>query len=158
MKSLLIVSLIFNLSGTCPKQDFPSLRISAVSQRVFRNRGHHPENNRRVIFRMVNESKKPVTIYGFRYEGGFDPTGYLIALDKSTGEWAYPTGDNRPITWSKQSREFKSTYILAPGKVLTFDAEMSVLEAGGRFKRTVYASFSRNDEPCEVQSEEFVLK
>ena len=38
------------------------------------------------------------------------------------------------------------------------DAEMSVLEAGGHFKRTVYASFSRDDEPCEMQSEEFVLK
>jgi hypothetical protein len=99
-----------------------------------------------------------VIVYGFRYEGGFDPTGYLIALDKSTGEWAYPTGDNRPISWSEQSREFKSTHVLPPGKSLTFDAEMSVLEAGGSFKRTVYASFSRNDEPCEVRSEEFVLK
>ena len=158
MKLLLIASLAFNLSGACPKQDLPSLRISVVSQKVFRNRGHHPENNRRVIFRMVNESGKSVIVYGFRYEGGFDPTGYLIALDKSTGEWAYPTGDNRPISWSEQSREFKSTQVLSPGKSLTFDAEMSVLEAGGSFKRTVYASFRRNDEPCEVRSEEFVLK
>jgi hypothetical protein len=158
MKFLLIASLAFNLSGTCPKQDLPSLRISVVSQRVFRNRGHHPENNRRVVFRMVNESRKPVIIYGFRYQGGFDPTGYLIALDKSTGEWAYPTGDNCPIGWNEESREFKSTYVLLPGKSLNFDAEMSVLETGEQFKRTVYASFSRNDEPCEVQSEEFALK
>ena len=158
MKFLLIASLAFSLSGTCPEQDRPSLRISAVSQRVFRNRGHHPENNRRVVFRMVNESKRPMIVYGFRYEDGFDPTGYLIALDKGTGGWAYPTRDNRPIGWSARSSEFKSTYVLLPGKSLTFDAEMSVLEAGGHFKRTVYASFSRDDEPCEIQSGEFVLK
>src|SRR5215211_1683443 len=134
MKLLLIASLALSLSGACPEQDRPSLRISAVSQRIFRNRGHHPENNRRVVFRMVNESKKPVIVYGFRYEGGFDPTGYLITLDKSTGGWAYPTSDNRAISWSERSREFKSTYVLLPGKSLTFDAEMSVLEAGGYFK------------------------
>ena len=158
MKLSLIALLVFNLSGAYLKQDLPSLRISAVSQKVFRNRGHHPENNRRVIFRMVNESKKPVIIYGFRYEDGFDPTGYLIAQDKSTGGWAYPTGDNRPISWSERSKEFKSRFILPSGKSLTFDAEMSALEAGGRFKRTVYASYDENNEPCEVQSEAFILR
>ena len=158
MTLLLIFLLSFSPASSHTKQDCPSVRVSIVRQQKFRNTGHHPENNRRVIFRMVNESTKPVIVYGFQYGSGFDPTGYLIALDKSNGEWAYPTGNNRPVSWSEKSSEFKDRSILQPGKSMTFDAEMSQLEVGGHFKRTAYVAFSDGDEPCEIRSEEFILK
>jgi len=69
MKLVLIALLLFNQGGACSQQNSPSICVSVVSQKKFRNRGHHPENNRRVIFRVVNESNKPVVIYGFKYDG-----------------------------------------------------------------------------------------
>ena len=158
MTLLLILLLCFSSAFSCITQDRPPVRISIVRQEKFRNTGHHPENNRRVIFRMVNDATNPVIVYGFRYEGGFDPTGYLIAFERSRGEWSYPTGDNRPISWKERSNEFKGKYILQPGKSITFDAEMSQSEVGGHFKRTVYVAFGDGEEPCEIRSEEFVLK
>lgn len=157
---ILLLTILLSLSpaSSCAKQDRSPVRISVVRQQKFRNGGHHPESNRRVTFRMVNGTTKPVIVYGFRYEDGFDPTGYLIVLDKRKGEWTYPTGDNRPVSWNERSGEFKDKYTLLPGKAVTFDAEMSRLEVGEYFKRTVYVAFNDGEEPCEIRSEEFVLK
>jgi hypothetical protein len=124
----------------------------------FRNRGHHPENNRRVIFRLINQSKNPLLIYGFKYDGEFEPTGYLIAFDANRGEWVYPTNDNHPVNWTETAREFKETLVLRPGTSITFTAEMSQLEVGGRFLRTVYIASEKGEDPVEVRSEQFVLK
>jgi hypothetical protein len=158
MKLLLIFLMLFNQSGTCPRQDNSSVRISVVSQKKFRNRGHHPENNRKVVFRLVNESGRPVFIYGFKYDGGFDPTGYLMSLNNSWGEWEYPNPNNRPNTWNEFAPEFKDKRILKPNESITFNAELSELEVGTHFRRTVYASYNENDEPCEIRGDEFVLK
>ncbi len=116
MKLPLIFLMLFNQSGPCLKQDNPSVGVSVVSQKKFRNRGHHPENNRKVVFRLVNESAKPVIIYGFKYDSGFDPTGYLMILNNSRGEWEYPNPSNRPNTWSEFSPEFKDKRILKSGE------------------------------------------
>jgi len=158
MKSLLILLLLLKQSGSCPPHELPSVRISAVSQTVFENRGHHPENNRRVVFRLVNESSKPVIVYGFKFDGEFDPAGHMMSVYKKNGEWEYPNPSNRPTPWSEVSPEFKSKRVLKPGKAITFIAEMSIFEVGSHFRRTAYVSFNERDIPCEVRGEEFVLK
>jgi hypothetical protein len=159
MKLLLISLLLFNQGGDCLKKDFSGVHISVVSQKMFVNRGHHPWNNRRVTFRMVNESSQPLIVYGLVLDkNDFDPTGYILILNKSTGAWDYPTGDNRPISWSERSSVDKDRYILLPGRAITFLAEMSQLDVGGHFRRLVYASYNKKDEPCEIRSEEFILR
>jgi len=157
--SLLFVFLcLFNQAAIDRKQDQPSVRIFVVSQQKFKNRGHHPENNRRVIFKMINESNKPVIVYGLSFEGEFEPTGYIMDFDKSTGKWLYPTPDNRPITWNDISDLEKEKYILQPGKAIKFEAEMSLAEVGKHFRRIVFVSFREREEPREIRGEEFVLK
>lgn len=158
MKILLVALMLFNQGSLCSKPDLPSIRISVVSQKKFRNRGHHPENNRKVIFRVANESSKPVFIYGFKYDGEFDPTGYMMILNRYKNEREYPNPDNSPTKWSDVSSLEKDKRLLRLGESITTDAEMSELEVGSHFRRTVYASYNENDEPCEVRGEEFVLK
>ncbi|MBA2647300.1 MAG: hypothetical protein H0U81_10940 [Pyrinomonadaceae bacterium] len=158
MNLLPTLFLLFNQSGSCPQNESPSVRISAMSQTVFENRGHHPENNRRVVFRLINESSKPVIVYGFKFDGEFDPTGYMMSVYKENGEWEYPHPSNRPTEWGEVSPELKSKRVLKPGTAITFIAEMSIFEVGSRFRRTVYLPFNERDVPCEIRGEEFVLK
>jgi hypothetical protein len=139
-------------------QDKPRVGVSIIRQQQFRNTGHHPENNRKVIFRITNNSSKPVIVYGFKYDSGFDPTGYLIVFDPGKSEWVYPTSDNRPVSWNERSNEFKYKYMLRPGRTVTFEAEMSRLEVGGRFKRTVYVAYNDGEDPMEIKSDEFILR
>lgn len=141
-----------------PAQERPPVLVTVVRLQKFRNTGHHPENNRRVTFRLVNQSRTPLVVFGFKYDGGFEPTGYIITFDANRGEWVYPTNDNHPVNWSDTAREFKETLVLSPGKSITFTAEMSQLEVGGRFRRTVYIASEKSKEPAEVRSEQFVLK
>ena len=158
MKSLLTLLLLFNQGFSCQPQELPAVRIYVVSQTVFENRGHHPTNNRRVVFRLFNESNKPVVVYGFKFDGEFDPYGYMMSVYKEHGEWEYPNPSNRPTPWVEVSPEFKSKRVLKPGKAITSIAEMSVFEVGPRFRRTAYVSFNERDAPCEVRGDEFVLK
>lgn len=139
-------------------QDRPPVRIFVVSQQKFKNRGHHPENDRRVTFKIVNDSNRPVIVYGFQGKEEFLPAGYLIELDENKSEWLYTNPDNAPMPWSKRSDLDKQKHILLPSKSITFEAEMSRVEVGTHFKRTAYVSFREDQEPMEISGDEFVLK
>lgn len=158
MKLLLVLFLTLSQGLSDHHEERPSVRIFVVKQQKFKNRGHYPDNNRRVIFKMVNESNKPVVVYGFRDEELFDPAGYIIELKRTTGEWVYPNPDNAPMPWADRSDLDKSKYRLLPGKSITFVAELSMIEVGRHFKRTVYASFKEDEEPVEIRGQEFCLK
>ena len=86
----------------------------------------------------------------------FFPISYLTQFDK--GVWQYPTGDVDDPGLGGFPKAQKETYSLRPGKSLTFTAEMSKLEVGRKFKRTVYISDKERDAPCELRSKTFVLK
>lgn len=157
--SLLFVFLcLFNQGTVDHRQDHQSVRIFVVSQTNFKNRGHHPLHNRRVIFKMVNESNQAATVYGTKFDDGFEPAGYIISLDENTGQWAYPNPSNSPISWNERSDADREKLTLLPGESITLEAEMSQLEVGMRFKRTAYVSFRGGEEPHEIRGEEFVLK
>ena len=157
MKSGLLVLLLLTQT-TGSRQPVQAVTISVVAQKQFRNRGHHPENNRRVIFRLANTSSVPVIIYGFEFANGFDPTGYLMALNETSGGWEYPNSQNRPTAWTEVAPEFKSQRILRPGESVTFVSELSHFEVGTHFRRTVYVAHDKSDVPFEVRGTEFVLK
>ena len=78
------------------KQACTSVRVFVISQQKFKNRGHHPWNNRRVIFRLVNGCSEPLIVYGAKFDDGFEPTGYIISFNPRTGEWEYPNPSNSP--------------------------------------------------------------
>jgi hypothetical protein len=130
--------------------------LQVVSQERFVNQGHHPENNRRVTFRLTNRGSRAVIIYGDKDDGEFFPIGYLIQFDK--GIWQYPTGDIDDPGLSGFPNALKEAYSLQPGKSLTFTAEMSKWEVGRKFKRTVYISDKEWDAPRELRSKAFVLR
>lgn len=132
------------------------VHLRVVSQEKFANRGHHPENNRRVTFRLTNTGSKTAIIYGTNYDGEFDPLGYIIQFEN--GVWEYPTGDIKDPGLSGFSTGQKQTYSLQPGKSLTFTAEMGRLEVGRTFKRTIYIYDKERDAPRELRSKNFVLK
>ncbi len=156
---LLVMFLLYSGSTDCgTAQETPSVELSVVRLEKLRNTGHHPENNRKVTFRLVNQSRTRIVLFGTKYQGGFEPTGYLITFDRSSGEWLYPTNNSRPVSWSETAREFKDKLILRPGESMRFIAEMSQPEVGGRFKRTVYIALEKDKKPLEVRSAEFILK
>lgn len=158
MTVLLTLFLVVGHGPIDQRQDQPSVRIFAVSQQKFKNRGHYPDNNRRVVFKLVNDSSKPVIVYGFQGEAEFDPIGYLISFDEKLREWVYPNPENAATPWSERSDLDKQKHILLPGKSITFEAEMSRAEVGMRFKMTAYVSFKEYEDPIEIRGEEFVLK
>lgn len=158
MSLFLILLSLFNHGSVERQQDDSTIRIFVVSQHKFKNRGHHPLHNRRVTFKMVNDSNHRLIVYGRRFDDGFEPTGYIISFDQTTREWSYPNPSNSPITWSERSDGEKEKHVLSPGASITFEAEMSELEVGMRFKRTVYVSLKEGQEPTEIRGEEFVLK
>jgi hypothetical protein len=132
------------------------IHLQVVRQERFINRGHHPENNRRVILRLTNTGNRTVNVYGAKYDGEFFPIGYLIQFEN--GIWQYPTGAVNDPGLSGFPKAQKETYSLQHGKSLTFTAEMSELEVGRKFKRTVYISDKEGDAPRELRSKTFVLK
>jgi len=158
MPHLLILLLILSSGFVAHVRQQPPVRVVVTSQKLIRNRGHHPWNNRRVIFRATNEAQRPMVIYGFRDEEFFEPGGYLIEFHRQRGTWVYPTGATSDPGFVEQDELSQDKYVLQPGMSINFAAEMSSLEVGKRFRRTLYAAFDENEEPHEIRSEEFVLR
>lgn len=107
---------------------------------------------------MVNETSKPIIVYGMKLEDHFFPTGYMLRLSQDTCKWKYPTGDDAPLKWSERSPSDKGEYLLPSGQSIEFDAVFNDWEVSRPFKRTAYVSFQNANEPCEVSSEGFVLE
>jgi hypothetical protein len=157
MKLLLSLAVLLNYHFCFVEGSEDNIRILVVKQQVVRNRGHHPENNRRVVFRLTNKTNRPVIIYGIKYDGAFDPIGYLIEFSKDKNEWVYPNGETSEPSFGNVSSIEKEKYILKSGGAIQFTAEMSFIQAGRRFKRTVYVAFKDGESPREVRSDEFIL-
>ncbi len=155
MRSLALVFSLLSLPSFFWVQE-EAIHLQVMRQERFVNQGHHPEHNRRVTFRLTNTGSGTVIVYGAKYDGEFFPIGYLIQFDK--GVWQYPTGDADDPGLGGFSKAQKETYSLQPGKSITFTAEMSKLEVGRKFKRTVYISDKERDAPRELRSKTFVLK
>jgi hypothetical protein len=158
MKLLLAFSLLFTQSSPCLRPDSPSVRISVISQTRFNNRGHYPWHDRKVVFRLMNVSARPVIVYGFADEDELYPGGYMMVFNRRSRNWEYPNPDNQPTPWAEVSSLEKSKRILRPGETISFVAEMSRFEVGSRFRRTAYVSFNENEVPCEIRGRPFILR
>jgi hypothetical protein len=161
MNALLATALALSCvqSPIAPQmRDSASVSISVIHQQKFRNPGHHPWNNRRVTFRLTNKSNTPAIVYGLKVDSAFYPTGYMLERETGGGKWRYPTGGTSDPGLQAIPELEMDRYTLAPGMAIDFQAEMSFLEVGRHFKRTVYITLGATEVPREIASEEFVLK
>lgn len=114
--------------------------------------------DRKVNYRLTNESNKPIIVYGIKIDGKLLPSGYFLKYDEKSGEWKYPTRDNKPLEWSKRSSSEKETVILCPKESLTFDNLFSSeTDSKYRFKITAYVSLEKDSKPIEIISDEFKI-
>jgi hypothetical protein len=158
MKLLLVLLILFNCHTCYAVVGGIDVRILVIKQQAFRNRGHHPENNRRVVFRLVNKTSKPVIVYGIKYDDSFDPAGYLVEFSESKNEWVYPNGETSEPSFSGVSSIEKEKYTMKAGRAIEFTAEMSSIQSGKRFRRTAYVVFNDGEPPMEIKSDTFILR
>jgi hypothetical protein len=111
----------------------------------------------RVIYRLVNYTNRSIYVYGFSSDDLFLPAGYVIKFDQKTHEWQYPTGDNKPISWTDRSSMDKSTRRIEPGKSIEFGACHSTRETNNTFARTIYVSHDPEAEPGELISNPYII-
>jgi hypothetical protein len=111
----------------------------------------------RVVFRLTNKANHPIYVFGFRSEDFFMPTGYVLKLNRKSKEWQYPTGDNKPVSWTERGDMDKSMVKLEPGEFIEFDACYSFMEKGETFGRSVYIACPPSEAPIELISEEYKI-
>ena len=68
MRSLALLFSLLSLPSPFLAQG-EVIHLQVVRQGRFVNRGHHPENDRRVTFRLTNNGSGTVIVYGAKYDG-----------------------------------------------------------------------------------------
>lgn len=162
MKILILSLILFYPFKITLASDCPNARLSVVGQEKCKKCAMLISeaplvDGYRVKLRLVNESTKPIVVYGFKYESGFYPSGYILKQSQDTCKWEYPNGDETAMAWNEMSPEEKSEYLLAAGKSLEIEATFNRFEFGRPLKRTVFVASESGKEPCEIATEEFVV-
>ena len=155
MALLISLFILFNQADALPK--LTQGDFSAIMQRKVKP-SHNPFADRQITFRVTNRSNKPMLLPGFKSKFGYFPLGYLIRLDRDKNQWVNPEGNSSHRRFKEVEQEAPDVYVLQPGKSMTFTDVAERFYIGYRFKRGIYISFSRDDEPQLVTSEEFILR
>ena len=112
--------------------------------------------DRKVTFKLLNTSQKDIMIFGRNIEEGFNPTRYLLRLNKGQNKWEYPTPSGEPVKWNKVSSESKKVKILKPGEFITFTSYYSSeADCGQFFKVSVQIKIGKSKKTLELLSEQF---
>ena len=160
---LLSLFLLFYQTNDLQAAKLSAVDFSAVKQGPVKDQGCIPLHSRQITFRVKNRSDKTIYISGLKAEPGRHPFGYLIRFDSEKNQWLNHEG-NIP---HRSFKEFMSpvgvfyepeVYVLPPGKSITFDDLAQESHLGSRLKRGIFISFSQNEEPLMVTSEEFILR
>lgn len=115
--------------------------------------------DRKVNFRLTNESDNPIIVYGTKFDEKLVPGAYYLKYDEKSGEWKYPTRDNKPLEWNKVSESEKDSIILCPKQSLDYDVLFSSeTDSKYRFKITAYVSLEKDGKPIEIISDEFKIE
>ena len=163
MVLLLSLFLLFYQANDLPAAKMPAVDFSAVKQgKVEMDQGCFDLFSRQITFRVKNQSDKTIYIYGLKSHRYY-PLGYLIRLDMEKNQWLNPSG----VTSHRTYKEFVANapvvylpdvYVLPPGKSMKFYDLEKETYLGSRAKRLIYISFSRDEEPQMMTSEEFLLR
>jgi hypothetical protein len=162
---LLIGLLLLSLSnyGQSEKQVVFAVVKQEKRQQTFRSSHFSGLVDWKVTFRLTNNLKLPLVVYGSRgavvegkfYENKLNPSFYLLDYDKQTKVWTYPETNNKPLKWKKRSSLYKEKQILQPSEFIEFDIDFSTETDGGRLLKMVTYTTSDNKAPKETQSTVF---
>jgi hypothetical protein len=164
MKLLLSLFLLFYQADDLPAAKMWAVDFSAVKQGpVEWDQGCFDFYSGQITFRVKNRSDKTIYIRGLRAEPGRHPFGYLIRFDSEKDQWLNTEGGALHRTFKEfmtpvRSDDEMEVYVLPPGKSMTFIDLAKKSHLGSRFKRGIFISFSQNEEPLLVTSEEFIVR
>ena len=165
MVLLLSLFLLFYQANDLQPSKMSTVEFSAVKQgKVEIDQGCLPLYSRQITFRVKNQSDKTIYIHGLKTNGHY-PLGYLIRLDRENNQWLNPEGNTSYRTYSdirgfiyKEIGGQIDVYVLPPGRSMTFKNLAEDIYVGSRVKRLLYISFSRDEEPQMITSEELFLR
>jgi hypothetical protein len=155
---LLSLFLLFSQADGLPTAKMSALEFSAVKQHKIEDKSCIPPAHRRITFRIRNRSNKAVYIRGRRTTADYSPLGYLMRLDREKNQWVNPEGNTSYRPYKEVEMYAPDVYVLPPGGSMTFDNWAELMYVGSKFKQGIYISFSENEEPRMVTSEEFILR
>lgn len=158
MTLLLSLFLLFSQADGLPTAKMSALEFTAVKQHPIADQSCIPPTDRRITFRIRNQSNKAVYIHGRKTTADYIPLGYLMRLDREKNQWVNPEGNTLPIQYKEVEMYATDVYVLPPGRSMAFDKWAELTYVGSKFKQGIYISFSENEEPQMVTSEEFILR
>jgi len=157
---LLSLFLLFYQANDLPAAKISAVDFSAVKQGPIKDPGCIPLFSRQITFRVKNQSDKTIYIYGMKTSRDY-PLGYLIRLDREKNQWLNPEYNISPRPYKEfmaQAVYVPDVYVLPPGRSVKFNDLAKKMYLGSRVKRFIYISFSRDEEPQMITSEEFTLR
>ncbi|HEX8844681.1 MAG TPA: hypothetical protein VF791_08565 [Pyrinomonadaceae bacterium] len=163
MVLLLTLFLLFYQANDLPAAKMSAVDFSAVKQgKVELDQGCFDFYSRQITFRVKNRSDKAIYIHGLK-TNRYYPLGYLIRLDREKNQWLNPEGNTPPRPYKEFMTPVRAlyvpdVYVLPPGRSMTFKDLAKEIYLGNRVKRVIYISFSRDEEPQMIMSEEFTLR
>jgi hypothetical protein len=162
MVLLLSLFLLFYQANDLPAAKLSAVDFSAVKQgKVEHDQGCFDFYSRQITFRVKNQSDKTIYIYGLK-TNSYYPLGYLIRLDREKNQWLNPEYNISPRPYKEFMAQapvvyVPDVYVLPPGRSMKFNDLAKEIYLGSRVKRLIYISFSRDEEPQMIISEEFIL-
>lgn len=115
--------------------------------------------DRKVTFKLLNNTQYEITVFGSDIEGEFRPIRYLLTFNKKLNDWDYPTQNNRPVPWKEVSQTYKNEKILKPGESITFSSFFSsVSDCGILYKVTAQVKMHKSKKTQEIRSNEFMIE
>lgn len=159
MMILLSTLLLFYQVSDWQSAKVMTVNFSAIKQgKVEEDQGCVPLYSRQIKFRIENQSNQPVYIHGLKTPNGFYPLGYLIRHVEEKNQWLNPNGNTKAQLYKEVEYPAPDVYVLKPGKSMKFNNLAEEMYIGGRLKRVIYISLSRDQEPQVITSEEFILR
>jgi hypothetical protein len=114
--------------------------------------------DRKVIFKLSNPTGQRLVVFGTYVEGELNPIRYHLRFNKESKMWEYPTSDNKPLAWKRESFVNKHEKVLDPGDFLIFSSvRSSETDCGESYKVTVQVKIGKSKKTQEIVSEEFAM-
>jgi hypothetical protein len=157
VKAVLLFALIMG-PLLVPKQCTENIQLNVIRQEKYNGCGSDFIGaDMRVIYQLVNKTNHSIYVFGFTYDHLFSPTGYSVIFGQKNQGWNYPTGNNRPVSWTDRSSLVKSTKRIEPGKSIEFDACHTTRKTEHAFARTIYISSDPKAVPDEFISDKYSI-
>lgn len=159
---LLSLFLLFYQASDLPAAKLSAVDFSAVEQGPIKDPGCFDFYSRQITYRIKNRSDKTLYIYGMKTSRDY-PLGFLIRLDREKNQWLNPEYHNSPRPYKEFMAQASvayvpDVYVLPPGRSVKFTELAKKKELGSGLKRFIYISFSPDEEPQIITSEEFTLR